>query len=201
MARKKKAATTRAPGRPRSADSRSAILKAAYEILREGGFAAFTVEGVAARAGAGKATIYRWWSSKGTLAVEAFLVAVAPRMDSVKASGSAIDDLRRQVHMAASIYRGRAGQLLRELQAMGQEDSVTREQLLKDFLEPRRHAGLVTLQRAIDSGELDSRIDTEVLADALWGPIFHRLLVTRMSIDRRFVDRLLDLVLRGAARR
>ena len=69
------------PGRPRSTTSRNAILKAAYQILREGGFAGFTVEGVAARAGAGKATIYRWWQSKGTLAIEAFLVAVAPRMD------------------------------------------------------------------------------------------------------------------------
>jgi len=201
MARKKKSAPARAPGRPRSADSRSAILKAAYDILREGGFAAFTVEGVAARAGAGKATIYRWWSSKGTLAVEAFLVAVAPRMDAVSASDSAVDDLRRQVHMAASIYRGRAGQLLRELLALGQEDSGTRDQLLKDFLDPRRKAGLITLRRAMASGEMDPRIDVEVLADALWGPIFHRLLVTRTSIDRRFIDRLLDLVLQGAIRR
>jgi hypothetical protein len=50
----------RGPGRPRSDASRSAILKAAYEILKEGGFAGFTVEGVAARAGAGTATISRW---------------------------------------------------------------------------------------------------------------------------------------------
>ena len=88
--------------------------------------------------------------------------------------------------------------MLRELLALGQEDSVTREQLLKDFLEPRRQAGLVTLRRALASGELDSSVDVEVLADALWGPIFHRLLVTRMSIDRRFVEKLMDLVLRGA---
>jgi AcrR family transcriptional regulator len=72
---------SRAPGRPRSAASRDAILKAAYQILNEGGFAGFTVEGVAARAGAGKATIYRWWQSKGTLAIEAFLVALTPRFE------------------------------------------------------------------------------------------------------------------------
>lgn len=198
MPRKRTFKAARSPGRPRSADSRSAILKAAYEILREGGFAAFTIEGVAARAGAGKATIYRWWNSKGALAIEAFLVAVAPRMDAIRESPSAVTDLRKQVHMAASIYRGRAGQLLRELLALGQEDAVTGQQLLKDFLEPRRRAGMITLRRALASGEIDPRVDPEVLADALWGPIFHRLLVTRMSIDRRFVDRLLDLVLRGA---
>src|SRR5262245_62724442 len=96
----------RTPGRPRSAASRSAILKAAYQILREAGFAGFTVEGVAARAGAGKATIYRWWQTKGTLAIEAFLVALTPRLNVAGSSGSAIADLRAQVHHAAGIYRG-----------------------------------------------------------------------------------------------
>lgn len=189
----------RTPGRPRSAASRSAILKAAYQILREAGFAGFTVEGVAARAGAGKATIYRWWRTKGTLAIEAFLVALKPRMDVPGSHGSAIADLRFQVHHAAGIYRGRAGQLLRELIALGQEDSETSRVLRTDFVEPRRQAALRLLQRAMKTGELPAGTDAEVLVDALWGPIFHRLLLSHMSIDRQFIDKLLDLVLGGAA--
>jgi len=198
MSSKRKRPVARAPGRPRSTTSRQAILKAAYQILREGGFAGFTVEGVAARAGAGKATIYRWWQTKGTLAVEAFLVSVAPRMDAVPETSSAITDLRRQVHVAATLYRGRVGQLLRELIALGQEDSETARVLRSDFVEPRRQAALRLLQRAQATGELSSGKDIEVLADALWGPIFHRLLVSRMPLDRGFVDKLLDLVLGGA---
>lgn len=185
-------------GRPRSAATRSAILKAAFQILREGGFAGFTVEGVAARAGAGKATIYRWWQTKGTLAIEAFLVALAPRMDDGQKSVSAITDLRNQVHHAAGIYRGRAGQLLRELIALGQEDSATSKVLRTDFVEPRRLAALRLLQRALETGELPANTDIDVLSDALWGPIFHRLLVSHMPIDRRFIEKLLDLVLGGA---
>lgn len=177
-------------------DSRSAILKAAYSILSERGFAGFTVEGVAARAGAGKATIYRWWQSKGTLAIEAFLVAVTPRMNTAQVSTSALGDLRAQVHHAAAVYRGRVGQLLRELIALGQEDSATSKVLRTDFVEPRRLAALQLLQRAIDTGELASSTDIDVLSDALWGPIFHRLLVSHMPIDRAFIDKLLDLVLR-----
>jgi AcrR family transcriptional regulator len=192
---------TRTAGRPRSDASRSAILKAAYTILREGGFAGFTVEGVAARAGAGKATIYRWWKTKGTLAIEAFLVALAPRMDASDDTGSAIADLRTHVHHAAGVYRGRTGQLLRELIALGQEDSATSKVLRTDFIEPRRQAALRLLRRAQQTGELPGNTDIDVLADALWGPIFHRLLVTRMPIDRRFVETLLDLVLGGAMRR
>src|SRR5215208_654325 len=97
----RKRPTTKTVGRPRSSASRSAILKAAYQILRESGFAGFTVEGVAARAGAGKATIYRWWQTKGTLAIEAFLGALSPMMDARQETDSAINDLRAQVHHAA----------------------------------------------------------------------------------------------------
>jgi AcrR family transcriptional regulator len=188
----------RAAGRPRSDASRSAILKAAYQILREAGFAGFTVEGVAARAGAGKATIYRWWQTKGTLAIEAFLAALAPRMEANTDTDSAIAELRVQVHHAAGVYRGRTGQLLRELIALGQEDSATSKVLRAEFVEPRRQAALRLLQRAQQSGELPQHTDIDVLADALWGPIFHRLLVSRMPIDRSFVEKLLDLVLGGA---
>lgn len=194
----KKLPAPRAPGRPRSTASRQAILKAAYEILREGGFAGFTVEGVAARAGAGKATIYRWWQGKGTLAIEAFLTAVTPRMD-VKETGSAIVDLRAQVQHAARIYRGRTGQLLRELIALGQEDGETSKRLRTDFVQPRRESSIRLLQRAIASGQLPAQIDVDVLSDALWGPIFHRLLVSHMPIDQDFIGKLLDLVLSGAA--
>ena len=200
MSPKRKRPASRTPGRPRSSTSRHAILKAAYQILREGGFAGFTVEGVAARAGAGKATIYRWWQTKGTLAIEAFLVAVAPRMDAVKESTSPIADLRSQVHVAATLYRGRVGQLLRELIALGQEDSETARVLRSDFVEPRRQAALRLLQRAQATGEIARDMDIEVLADALWGPIFHRLPVSRMPLDRGFIDKLLDLVLGGALR-
>jgi AcrR family transcriptional regulator len=194
----RKRPVARAPGRPRSTASRTAILKAAYQILRERGFAGFTVEGVAARAGAGKATIYRWWQSKGTLAIEAFLLAIAPRMDAVPQTQSPIADLRRQVHVAAMLYRGRVGQLLRELIALGQEDSETSRALRSDFVEPRRQAALGLLKRAQATGEIGADTDIEVLADALWGPIFHRLLVSRMPLDRGFIDKLLDLVLGGA---
>lgn len=191
----------RSPGRPRSDESRNAILKAAYQILREGGFAGFTVEGVAARAGAGKATIYRWWQTKGKLAIEAFLVALTPRLDAAPETDSALADLRVHVHNAASIYRGRAGQLLRELIALGQEDAETSRVLRTDFVAPRYREAMRLLERARRSGELPADVDIEVLADALWGPIFHRLLVSRMPIDGAYVGRLLDLVLGRVATR
>ena len=156
---------------------------------------------VAARAGAGKATIYRWWQSKGTLAIEAFLEALAPRLAAAPRTDSALGDLRAHVHRAATIYRGRAGQLLRELIALGQEDSQTSRVLRTDFVAPRYAEAIRLLERAQQAGEIRQDVDIEVLADALWGPIFHRLLVSRMPIGRNFVEKLLDLVLGGVAKR
>ncbi len=70
--------------------------------------------------------------------------------------------------------------------------------LRADFVEPRRQSALGLLQRALETGELPPDTDIDVLADVLWGTIFHRLLVSHMPIDRSFIEKLLDLVLGGA---
>ena len=81
-------APARSPGRPRCTVTRKAVLRAAYDLLAEGGLGRFTIESVAARSGVARTTIYRWWPSKGALAMEGFLEATAqdvnvPPTDSV----------------------------------------------------------------------------------------------------------------------
>src|SRR5580765_8961444 len=66
-------------GRPRSAKARSAILRAARELLREGGPAGVTMEGVATRAGVGKPTVYRWWPDRHAVAMAALMDAATAR--------------------------------------------------------------------------------------------------------------------------
>src|SRR3979411_3401661 len=94
--------TTAAQGRRRSEVSRKAILDATYELLKTVGFHQMSIEGVAARAGVGKATIYRWWNSKGVLAVEAFMEAVAPSI-AFRETGSARADMERQMKILVLI--------------------------------------------------------------------------------------------------
>ena len=72
----------RPPGRPRCDATRKAVLHAAYELLAEGGLSRFTIEGVATRSGVARTTIYRWWPTKGALAMEGFLEATASDLDS-----------------------------------------------------------------------------------------------------------------------
>src|SRR3977135_2898794 len=87
--------TTALHGRRRSEASRKAILDATYELLKTIGLHQMSIEGVASRAGVGKATIYRWWRSKGVLAIEAFMEAVAPSI-AFRETGSDRADIQRQ---------------------------------------------------------------------------------------------------------
>src|ERR1700755_2849569 len=94
------AVEARGPGRPRCEGTKQAILRAAYDLLEEGGIAAFTIEAVAQRSGAAKTTIYRWWPNKGALAIESFLQAI-DKQNPFPRSDSAIADLKAQLRGVA----------------------------------------------------------------------------------------------------
>ena len=188
------------PGRPRSDRSRAAILRATNELLEEVGFDKLSIEGIAARASVGKTTIYRWWSGKGPLAIEAFLEDIAPRI-AFPESDSAMADLRTQIPKVAQAYRGKMGRILRELIALGQSDPETKRQFVEGYLEPRRRAAKAVLERGIAQGEFKADIDLDVVVDAFYGPIFHRMLTGHAPPSDAFVDALVTLVFDGIARR
>src|ERR1700728_2441727 len=108
-------------GRPRDEAARAAILKAADAILEEKGIGGFTIEAVAARARVAKTTIYRWWPSKGALAMAGFLAETAPKI-SYPNSGSARADLISQLRRVASVYGGQNGRVLGANPFRGERD-------------------------------------------------------------------------------
>jgi AcrR family transcriptional regulator len=185
-----------APGGKRSEASRRAILDAAYELLEKIGFDGLSIEGIAARAGVGKTTIYRWWSSKGVLAVEAFLDAVAPSI-AFRQTASANADIRRQMRALAELYRGPTGRFVRELIGSSQSDPEMRQAFIDGFLTPRREAARAVFQRGSAAGEFRAGLDPDTAIDALYGPIYYRLLTSGAPIDETFVDQLADCVFRG----
>ncbi|MDA8416523.1 MAG: TetR/AcrR family transcriptional regulator [Betaproteobacteria bacterium] len=186
------------PGRPRSSSVRKAILKATNDLLDEDGFANLTIEGIAARAGTGKSTIYRWWKSKGALAIEAFLEELAPII-AFPHTSKAMADLRSQMHSVAQAYREKPGKVVREMIALGQSDPETKNLFIEGYLMPRRNLAKEVLQRAIDQGELKSRIDLEIIVDMLYGPIFHRMLTGHAPIDDNYVNSIISSLLEGIA--
>ena len=192
--------TTAVQGRRRSEVSRKAILDATYVLLKTVGFHQMSIEGVAARASVGKATIYRWWSSKGVLAVEAFMEAIEPSI-AFRETASARADIERQMKLLAEAYRGRAGEILKEMIGFSQCDAEMRESFFVGYLKPRREAAKAALQRGIDQGEFQSNLDPEVLVDALYGPLIYRMLTGYYPIDNSFINQTRRVVFEGIIRR
>jgi AcrR family transcriptional regulator len=189
-------AEERGPGRPRCEDTRQSILRAAYELFEEGDDQPFTIEAVARRSGAAKTTIYRWWPSKGALAIEAFL-AIAEKRSGFPETGSAIEALRGQVRSLAKLFRGRAGRLVAGIIAEAQTDPETKKAFLEGYLKPRRVSAAKLIERGIASGELRPGLDVDTVCDALYGSIYLRLMLMSSPGDDAAVNRLIDMVLDG----
>ena len=184
------------PGRKRDETSRQAILEATFALMIEQGFDRLSVGGIAARAGVGKTTIYRWWAGKGVVAVGAFLAAVEPLIAFLD-SGSPEHNVVLQMQSLAAVYRGPTGRLVREMIGAAQHDEAMRNAFLAGFLEPRRQQARGVIRRGMDTGIFRSGVDLDVAIDALWAPIYYRLLVSGASLDETTIAAHAEIVLRG----
>lgn len=187
------------PGRPRSARADAAIRDATLDVMAEGGYAALTMEGIAGRAGVGKATLYRRWKSPE----EVIVAAVTSFVEEIGIpdSGSLEQDLRLLMRQAVDVYRGRPGRVLPGLlAAMAASEDVGRA-IRQHFLEGRRAALATVLRRGIERGELAPDVDVELVLDFLGGPLFYRILVTGAPLDDEFAQGVVEVVLRGVSRR
>lgn len=186
-------------GRPRDPETRAKILKAAYEILNEVGFMDLTIEGVAARAGVGKPTIYRRWKTKSALAMDAFLEAVNPEL-AFPDTGSVREDFREQMQKLVKLMNSPRGEVLANVIGCGQADEELIEVYLENWLTPRRDDAKRIFHRGVERGELRADVDAEVSIDALYSPLFYRLLLKHQPLTVEFVDNLLDVVMKGLCR-
>ena len=183
-------------GRPRSTHARTAILAAARAILEEGGITALTMEGIAGRAGVGKPTIYREWPNAHAVAMAALMSAedAAPKIAS---SASALTELRRQLRAVASVFALRVGRQAVIMIASASGETELSKSFRNHFILARREEGRGIISRGIAQGELRSDIDTEVVLDMIYGPIFYRLLMGNGALDETFTDAVVEHALRG----
>jgi AcrR family transcriptional regulator len=184
-------------GRRRSQRSHDAIIAATQELLLKRGYAELTIEGIAARAGVGKQTIYRWWPSRAALVLEAYLAgeeAVPPPAegDSVR------DDVRALLGwLIAVLAEPTGGPVVAGLVSDLQHDADLARGFRRHVVPARREAMLAALQRGRARGEIREDADLELAVDALHGAVFYRLLLSGEPLDDAFVDRLADQTLAG----
>jgi AcrR family transcriptional regulator len=184
-------------GRPRSEKADRAILSAATELLAERGLGGMAMEEVAARAGVGKATVYRRWGSRGALALDAFLAEFS-RQQPVPDTGTFRGDLLAALRAwIRSVTRTPAGQMLAGLIAEVQGNPALAAAWRERVFEPLRAGNTVLVQRAIDRGEIPADTDADVVLDLLFGSAYHRLLQGHRPLTDQFARRVTDLIVAG----
>ncbi len=179
----------------------AAILRAALQLGEELGFEGLTVEGIAARSGIAKTTIYRRWANVGAIVMDAFLADVT-RLAPIQVRSTARESFTSSMRLLGRAYRGRLGKILRPLLGRAQVDQNLREAVRTRWVEPRRQIAREIVCRGIQSGELRPGLDPDIVLDALYGPFYHRLLVPYNNgmISDRFIDALVDTVFGGVER-
>ncbi|MEU7751878.1 TetR/AcrR family transcriptional regulator [Micromonospora sp. NPDC049101] len=187
----------RSPGRPRSLRADEAIVEATLDLLAEGStIEALSIEAIAARAGVGKATIYRRWAGKDALLLDALRrlkgVLAQPAGHSVR------DDLVLLVGAIGKNIDPRAAKIMPCL-VPAVNRSPDQYQLYQNIISPRRQLMRDVLRRGIDEGLLRPDIDVEVTMALLTGPmLIQRVLQWNPELDERALpERVVDAVLEG----
>jgi AcrR family transcriptional regulator len=184
-------------GRRRSQRSHDAIISATQELLLERGYADLTIEGIAARAGVGKQTIYRWWPSRAALVLEAYL-AGEEAVPLPAEDRSVRDDVCALLGwLIAVLAEPTGGPVVAGLISDLQHDADLARGFRRHVVPARREAMLAALQRGRARGEIRQDADLELAVDALHGAVFYRLLLSGEPLDDAFVDRLADQTLAG----
>ncbi|WP_380279008.1 TetR/AcrR family transcriptional regulator [Kitasatospora purpeofusca] len=184
----------------RSAQSRTAILTAALELVADVGFGKLTIEKIAARAGVGKQTIYRWWPSKGAVVFDAFLAANENATGSLALpdTGDLGEDLRTLLRATAleladpafnRTGRALAAEVLTDPELLREY----RERLLDPLLEVTRDR----LRAAREAGQLRADADLDLAVELLYGPLYYRWLHGLGPLDDRYADQVTQACLRA----
>ena len=184
----------RRPGRPRSEQVRTAILSATIAELTDRGYAALTIEGIAARAGAGKQTIYRWWPSKADVVLDA-LLEMAAELVAVPDTGTLRDDL--MAFLAATFLRRGQRPVLVGLMAQAVFDPAFGREFRDRFLFSRRDVLREILRRAVARGEIGADEDLELVLDVVFGVLWYRLLLDHVSMTEAAGEQLASFILRA----
>ena len=181
-------------GRPRDASRDDALRQAAIAVMAEVGYRALTMDAVAARARAGKATIYRRWDSKLDLVIDSCNQLVAEHI-SEPDTGSLAGDLREFVTAFAKFLSGPSGKAAQALVGELPHEPDLAEAFRGTFLLSQRDTLKRILERAIARGEVSSEAPKGMLIELTGAALTYRLMITGDPLDEAFVEKFLSTVL------
>lgn len=181
----------------RNERSRQAILAAAIALISEHSYDRVSIEAIAKRAGVGKQTIYRWWPSKGAVALEALDERLATVVD-FQDTGDIVEDLRHHMQGVTQLINStQLGPVIQGLIAAAQSDPALSRAHLERVIEPTNVAWLDRIGRAQASGEIRPDADPQQIIDMLFGAMYFRLMLHTRPSEPKQIDAALDIALNG----
>ena len=189
----------RGRGRRPADEVRADVLRAVGDLLLTEGSADLTFERVARVAGVSKTTLYKWWPSKGALALDGYFHAVEPAL-AFPDTGDIRADLISQLRAFAQVMtQTPGGRVLAELIGQSQTDQDLARAYRELYSAERRRFAYVRMQKAQALGQIRPEVDVRVLVDQLWGAVYHRLLVPDEPVNDDFVVALVGNLMDGIA--
>ena len=174
------------------------MIAATLAELAERGYSGVSLDGVAARAEVHKTTIYRRWRAKETLVLDAMLEQAGQTV-AIPDTGSLRGDLLELARRSAAIQTSPAGEAVVRAVAGEAPGNPEIAAASRRFWAERLAVDRTIVERAMDRGEIDPRVDAGLLIEALLGPLYFRLLVTGEPLDDEFIEGIVDLVYAACA--
>ena len=184
-------------GRPRNEACTGEILEAALHLVAEVGIAGLTMDAVAQRAGVGKATIYRRWTSKEALMLDAWMSCV--RKPEAPDTGTLQGDLEALLGGIDSPLSDRELQRVFPQMIAAAKVNPDVADAYRAFVEQRRAPMRAVLLRGVERGEIDPALDLEVVQDLVIAPLMYRWIVTDAPIDEPMISQVIATVTAGIA--
>jgi len=188
-----------ARGRPRSDVAHRAILDAARALLIEDGFASLRLEHVAARAGVGKATIYRRWASKEALALDLLMELAGPHISVPDTGDTRAELLAAVTNPMRALTDSPFGPVIRALLSQIAINPLLGDPFRASVVQARRDEVARVLARGVERGDLRGDVDPVVATELLVGPVYFRLMFGG-ELTQAFAERVVDALLVGFAR-
>lgn len=191
-------AAARTRGRPRNADTDTAILSATRALLAERGWPDLTIAEVAARAGVAKTTLYRRWPGKADLVVDA-MAELFSHLEILD-RGSMLQDALATVSQYVELLQLPETQAaLLALSAEADRDPSLRAKVIGKVIDPQRELVYVAWKRACARGEVEGETDIDLIFDMICGTLVHRILIKGQAVDEEYLVRFVSVVLAGLA--
>jgi AcrR family transcriptional regulator len=190
----------RRPGRPRRAEVDEAILTAAVRMLAQHGYGGVTMEGVAAEAGVGKATLYRRWPSKTDLILDA-VRSLKPGIGRPDTGDTRADLVEIMIGAISWSDDAEFTQVVAALMAELPRNPELADVYRSRFLAPRRRESIEVLRRGIDRGDIRPDTDIDLVLDLLIGAVFYRGLLSGGRLDREVAELVVDHIMAGISPR